>query len=101
MCFGLSPETEEGLGRTRHFRKNYLITPDDDILILAMQLKANDSDLTIGEKITYFERIAEKFTLNSTRAQNTLLLACARENDQENANLIIKKMSEGRNRRSF
>jgi hypothetical protein len=98
MCFGLSPETEEGLGRTRHFRKNYLITPDDDILILAMQLKANDSDLTIGEKITYFERIAEKFTLNSTRAQNTLLLACARENDQENANLIIKKMSEERNR---
>ena len=59
-----------------------IIKPDDDILILAMQIKANDDDSTMEDKITYFETLSENLAANMpSRAQNAVLLACLRTGD--------------------
>ena len=74
------------------------IKPDDDILILAMQIKANDDDSTMEDKITYFETLSENLAAKMpSRAQNAVLLACLRTGDYKSAEKIWERMNDEKN----
>ena len=74
------------------------IKPDDDILILAMQIKANDDDSTMEDKITYFETLSENLAAKMpSRAQNAVLLACLRTGDYKSAEKVWERMNDEKN----
>jgi pentatricopeptide repeat protein len=75
-----------------------IIKPDDDILILAMQIKANDDESNMEDKIAYFETLSEKLDAKMpSRAQNALLLACSKTGDYESAEKIWERMNDETN----
>ena len=73
-----------------------VIKPNDDILILAMQIKVNDEESTMEDKMAYFETLSKKCQ-HASRAQNALLLACLKTSDFESAEEIWERMNDENN----
>ena len=74
-----------------------VIKPNDDILILAMQIKVNDEESTMEDKMAYFETLSKKIANMPSRAQNALLLACLKTSDFESAEEIWERMNDENN----